>query len=368
MGQGRYHIGDFVLDCDQRQLLRDGEPVDLSPRYFDALAYLAHRPEKLVTKEQLHENVWRGVPVTDEALTQCIRVLRRALGDKAASPAYIETVPKHGYRLIAPVRKADMAKIGRMTKLAVPELSDWRQAARLALAGTIGAAMAGALGGLLYGVFVFASRTGGGALSAMAVIFAVTTLTCTVGGFGVSMGIALSEGWSHHSHRWTALGGALGGMVIGGLVGIIASDALRMLFGRTVNGIAGAGEGFVLGGAVGLAAGLALMRPARWFVILSLSASVGAAAGVAIILLEGRLMLGSLQVLLAGFPDANLRLASLPQWLNDSGWFAPVSGAFEGAVFASGIVGAMTRVGLAWRNSGPSRQADPPYQGISEPS
>ena len=58
---------------------------------------------KLVTKDRFLDEVWRGVPVTDEALTQCIKTLRRQLGDDAASPRFIETVPKHGYRFIAPV-------------------------------------------------------------------------------------------------------------------------------------------------------------------------------------------------------------------------------------------------------------------------
>ena len=47
--------------------------------------------------------VWRGIPVTDEALTQCIRTLRKQLGDDAARPRFIETVPKNGYRFVAPV-------------------------------------------------------------------------------------------------------------------------------------------------------------------------------------------------------------------------------------------------------------------------
>jgi DNA-binding winged helix-turn-helix (wHTH) protein len=57
----------------------------------------------LVSKDRFLDEVWRGVPVTDEALTQCIKALRRALGDEAASPRFIATVPKHGYRFIAPV-------------------------------------------------------------------------------------------------------------------------------------------------------------------------------------------------------------------------------------------------------------------------
>ena len=77
--------------------------VDLNARYFDALALLVREAGTLVSKDRFLAEVWRGVPVTDEALTQCIRTLRRLLGDDASRPRFIETVPKHGYRFIAPV-------------------------------------------------------------------------------------------------------------------------------------------------------------------------------------------------------------------------------------------------------------------------
>src|SRR3954471_14423411 len=93
----------FELDRADRQLRRGGETVELNGRYFDALALLASEPGRLVSKDRFLDEVWRGVPVTDEALTQCIKTLRRQLGDDAARPRFIETVPKHGYRFIAPV-------------------------------------------------------------------------------------------------------------------------------------------------------------------------------------------------------------------------------------------------------------------------
>src|SRR6478609_10411581 len=96
-------FGPFALDRGDRRLRRDGEPVELSARYFDALALLVGEAGMLVTKDRFMGEVWRGGPVTDEALTQCIKELRRALGDEATSPRFIETVPKHGYRFVAPV-------------------------------------------------------------------------------------------------------------------------------------------------------------------------------------------------------------------------------------------------------------------------
>src|SRR5512141_2708310 len=109
MVPGIFAFENFALDHGDRRLRRAGEPVELSSRYFDALALLLSEQGKLVSKDRFMEEVWRGVPVTDEALTQCIKTLRRQLGDDAASPRFIETVPKHGYRLIAAVERIDPA-------------------------------------------------------------------------------------------------------------------------------------------------------------------------------------------------------------------------------------------------------------------
>src|SRR3954462_4968166 len=126
---GSFVFEQFVLDPDDRQLRRGADPVELNGRYFDALALLVREQGKLVSKDRFLDEVWRGVPVTDEALTQCIKTLRRQLGDDAARPRFIETVPKHGYRFIAPVAGPSV-KAGPS-----PER---RQLMDLGLAGTVG--------------------------------------------------------------------------------------------------------------------------------------------------------------------------------------------------------------------------------------
>src|SRR5688500_10478815 len=68
---------EFELDTADRRLRRGGEPVEINGRYFDALALLAGEPGRLISKDRFLDEVWRGVPVTDEALTQCIKTLRR---------------------------------------------------------------------------------------------------------------------------------------------------------------------------------------------------------------------------------------------------------------------------------------------------
>ena len=89
----------FTLDPADRRLRQgDGAPVELSARYLDALALLVGEAGRLVPKQRFMDEVWRGVPVTDEALTQCIKTLRRQLGDDAAALALTDDAE----RLAAP--------------------------------------------------------------------------------------------------------------------------------------------------------------------------------------------------------------------------------------------------------------------------
>src|SRR4051812_27659099 len=152
MAPGCFRFDRFVLDAGERRLLCDGHAVELNSRYLDALILLVREPGRLVTKDQFLDEVWRGIPVTDEALTQCIRTLRRQLGDDAAHPRLIETVPKHGYRFVAQVEGAS-----ERSEVQAPSEAAWSGPLHLAAAGTLGGGAAGLVGGLFYG-FVAASR------------------------------------------------------------------------------------------------------------------------------------------------------------------------------------------------------------------
>jgi DNA-binding winged helix-turn-helix (wHTH) protein len=69
------------------------------------LLYLLKGRERLVTKEELFENIWKDAAVTDNALLQCIFDIRKALGDDSRNPRFIKTFPKVGYRFISPVEE-----------------------------------------------------------------------------------------------------------------------------------------------------------------------------------------------------------------------------------------------------------------------
>jgi adenylate cyclase len=133
------HVGDWRLDVSRNELARGEWSVRLEPKCAEVLAYLAGRPGEVVSREALLEAIWPGVVVGDDVLTQAVIKLRKALRDDVRTPAYIETIAKRGYRLIAPVRAAGMDEVAT-----VPPPAPARSRAGL-LAGVAAAVLAGAV-------------------------------------------------------------------------------------------------------------------------------------------------------------------------------------------------------------------------------
>lgn len=92
-------IGSSILDLDRGTLRRDGEIVPVRPKTFDLLAFLVRNPGRVLTKDELLQAVWPSTFVTEDSLTQCIRDVRKCIGDEAQS--VIRTVPRRGYMLQA---------------------------------------------------------------------------------------------------------------------------------------------------------------------------------------------------------------------------------------------------------------------------
>jgi len=113
MARTRLQIGEWWADPATNELGRASETLRVEPKAMEVLMVLAGRPGGVVSREELLSLVWPGVVVGDEALTQSIIKLRRALGDNPRSPVYIETISKRGYRLIAPVRNVGAAPAAR---------------------------------------------------------------------------------------------------------------------------------------------------------------------------------------------------------------------------------------------------------------
>ena len=100
-----YEFGEFRLTDAKRLLLRaDGEPVSLTPKVFDTLAYLVKRAGKIVDKEELMREIWSDTIVEENNLNKNISVLRRVLGEKHGDNRFIATVPGRGYKFVAAVR------------------------------------------------------------------------------------------------------------------------------------------------------------------------------------------------------------------------------------------------------------------------
>ena len=96
----RFRFDDFVLAPRQRVLLRSGTPVPLIPKYFDLLVMLVERRHDAVSKDAIFSAVWSDVIVSDGALAQAVRTLRRTLGDNSREPKFIRTVSRHGYQFV----------------------------------------------------------------------------------------------------------------------------------------------------------------------------------------------------------------------------------------------------------------------------
>jgi DNA-binding winged helix-turn-helix (wHTH) protein len=93
----------FSIDRRSWSLLRDGVPVSLSPKLVQVLACLAEARGELVTRELLLERFWPDVIVTDNTLTRAVADIRKALGDEADTPRFIQTQARRGYRFVSAV-------------------------------------------------------------------------------------------------------------------------------------------------------------------------------------------------------------------------------------------------------------------------
>lgn len=372
-----YMFDDFVLDVANRQLQQDGTQVNLNARYLDALVLLVREQGQLVQKEQFFNEVWGDVVVSDAALTQCIKILRKQLGDTASNPRYIETVPRYGYRFIGTVSAASSS--GTLPDARSPETLPAPQTASngnkpnpqtkhllqnvgqnqlyktfvQGIAGTLGGTVAGALGGLLYGVGLASTPADPqlGTASILLVLVSLNIVLGTIGACGVSFGmtVALIKG-SHPS--WSIAGAAFGGMFVGGTAKLLSVDAFTLFFGQAPAGITGGLEGAILGAAIALGTywGGGLDMPTYRRPVIG-AGLAGAVAGVLIPLAGGRLLGGSLELLAQSFANSRLQLDALGRFFGEVHFGATtqvVLGGLEGLIFGSCVVGAIVLARRMW--------------------
>lgn len=411
----RYRFGDFVLSPGRRVLTGGGRVVPLIPRYFDLLVLLVDPRDRALGKQEIFDRVWSDVVVSESALTQAVRVIRRALGDDPREPTFVRTVSRRGYQFVfTPVELEDdsapwppeadagrtavprsggaplppvavlphagetppavevppAAAVDPVLEAELPEPLFDRQTLALASArwgsSAVGTAAAGALGGLTGGVAIRVV-SGSDAPASLALTLAlVGVLAGALAGGGVGIGLAAAEAVAR-SARGVALaaGGALAGLLTGWLAHHGARLVLTGLFGRDIPAMGGPIEGLVIGAAAGIGYGIAtrslphggMAAPrgaARWRV----AAITGAATAIGAVTLTlwGRHLVGaSLDLMANAFAGSQVGLEPLARLLGEE-HLRPMTrmvvAAFEGLLFGTGLAFGLTRR--------PRRPIDPP--------
>ena len=98
-----FRLGAWRVEPGLGRISTDATERVVEPKVMDVLVHLAARPGEVVSADELIASVWHGRPMGDNPVHRCVSILRRALGDDAHRPRYIGTVPKRGYRVVAPV-------------------------------------------------------------------------------------------------------------------------------------------------------------------------------------------------------------------------------------------------------------------------
>jgi len=106
-----YQFGEFEIDTQNYQLSNNGTAVDVEPKVYDLLCYLVVNRNKLVTRDELFENIWPGQIVSDTSLSNQIKAARKAIGDNGRAQSRIKTVHGRGYQFIVPTEEIASSNI-----------------------------------------------------------------------------------------------------------------------------------------------------------------------------------------------------------------------------------------------------------------
>jgi DNA-binding winged helix-turn-helix (wHTH) protein len=343
----RYRFSDFTLSPQRRLLVRDGREVPLIPRYFDLLVLLIERRHEAVHRREIFERVWTDAIVSDSALSQAIRTLRRTLDDDSREPRFIRTVSRHGYRFVFPdvIEDADDgAQPAAMPALDTPGAADtdlpaddsaestaWNAARGAAVAGIA----AGGLGGL-----ILAAAPGSTAPIAIAPVLAVIGGVCgALGGGGVGAGLFVAETTARAQGAAALIGAAaIGGGVVGVTVQWLARWSLASLMGLDV-AVGGGLEGVAIGAAAGAGYALTAQTPSHTRALVVTAVLCGL-TGLALTLGGRPLVGGTIHTIAIAADGSRAILAPLGRLIGEPD-FGPVSQSIlafgEAAVFGLGV-------------------------------
>lgn len=321
-------------------LLRLGDEVPLIPRYFDLLLLLIEHRHEAVHRREIFDRVWTDETVSDSALSQAIRTIRRTLGDDSKEPRFIRTVSRHGYRFVLPDVVEEADDDAPVSRAAVPMVTmgapvtdrHWWEAAR---GGALAGMAAGGLGGL-----ILSAAPGSVAPLAIAPVLAVIGGACgAIGGIGIGAGLSIAEARGQAERNGTLIAAAaLGGGVVGVIVQWLARWSLASLLGLDVP-VGGGLEGVAIGGAAGvgyvLAAGSQSLR--RQVLVTAVLCGL---AGVALTLGGRPLVGGTIHAIAMATDGSRATLEPLGRLIGEPD-FGPVTRALiafgEGATFGLGV-------------------------------
>lgn len=341
-----YRFERFTLSPRRRMLWRDGEEVALIPRYFDLLVLLIERRHEAVHRREIFERVWQDVAVSESALSQAVRTLRRTLGDDSREPRFIRTVSRHGYQFVLPGVVVEAAEpegeppgAAAAPAVLAPDQSAPRSADSLwqaaASGGVAAGVVAGGLGGLLLVVV-----PGSQAPIVIAPVLAVLGAACGgLGAAGVAVGITAIGarlGWPA-SAAW-AFGGAVGGATVGLTTQWLARWAGAALFGLHVP-FEGGLQGAVLGAAAGLGLAAGGATSGRRLAVVATTCGM---SGLLLTAFGHPLVGGTIHQLAQAVAGSPATLAPLGRLLGE-----PEFGTVSGAILALGE-SATFGLGLAW--------------------
>ena len=276
----RYRFSDFTLSRRKRLLIRNGHQLPLIPRYLDLLIFLVERRRDAVHRREIFDRVWSDVIVSDSALSQAIRTLRRTLGDDPREPRFIRTVSRHGYQFTfpdvieepdedvpepVPVRAPDVeSDLSAEARSAKAEQTRQKVGASLtalitgATRACAGSALAGAAAGIAGGLLLSVAPGNTAPLAMVPVLVLVGAGAGAVGGLGVGAGLAVAESSSRLRNAvGLTIGAAAGGAAIGIAVQWLMRWSLAAVVGLDLP-IGGGVEGLVIGAAAGV--GYAIAR------------------------------------------------------------------------------------------------------------
>src|SRR5262249_17340826 len=106
-----YTFGDCEVDTERRELVRGGIATHVEPQVFDVLVYLLRNRERVVSKEDLFKDVWRGRIVSEGTLNSRINAARKAIGEVGARQKYLRTIARRGFRFAGTVQEFDARKL-----------------------------------------------------------------------------------------------------------------------------------------------------------------------------------------------------------------------------------------------------------------